>query len=220
MLYGFQGPRQALIRWELALLIAYEACMWIIPGLLVSVNPIFVWQMGALEVIFYLGALLLPLWIIAMSGDDLSVFGLTKPTLKDWSVVPVFAALPYLGACIASRMAEAQPLTLPLPPVTVTVFLSNFALLLIPAFLEEVVCRGLLQSRISEVLNSRWFGLFGAAIVFTLCHVAYGYGNLQSVFIFAVIVGFARMKGTSILTLTIGHALYNANLRVAWEVFF
>lgn len=219
MLYGFQGPRQVLIRWELALLIAYEACMWIIPGLFVGVDPIFAWQMRPLDAFYYIGALLLPLWIIAMSGDDLSVFGLTKPTLKDWSIVPIFAGLPFLEAFLAFRFGPQQ-VPLPLPPITVTAFISNFQLLLIPAFLEEVLCRGLLQSRISEVLNSRWFGLFGAAIVFTLSHVAYGYGNLQSVFIFAVIVGFARMKGTSILTLTIGHALYNANLRVAWEVFF
>ncbi|MCL2164261.1 MAG: CPBP family intramembrane metalloprotease [Oscillospiraceae bacterium] len=81
------------------------------------------------------------------------------------------------------------------------------------AFVEEVIFRGYLFKKMLDIRESKWLAVVFTAILFGLMHLVNGIGilNIISTTVFGFIYGIcrAKLKNSTVLSLTIAHRVHN-----------
>ena len=81
------------------------------------------------------------------------------------------------------------------------------------AFVEEVIFRGYLFKKMLDIRESKWLAVVFTAILFGLMHLVNGMGilNIISTTVFGFIYGIcrAKLKNSTVLSLTIAHGVHN-----------
>lgn len=86
-------------------------------------------------------------------------------------------------------------------------------------FAEELIFRGYLLERLNETLNSKVYAVLLSSALFALWHypVSYYFGQVIFTFFFGIILSTIRVKtkGNILISLVIGHGLYNSFIYLA-----
>ena len=124
-----------------------------------------------------------------------------------------------VGSELLTAVLDKTPLVFmdPLYQSVSSVWLLTFALVIVAPFYEELVFRGLLWSAISEQfltsVNSEKTAAVIASIVtsiiFATIHVQYGWYEISSIVVLALIFCYARIKSGSLLLCILLHSINN-----------
>lgn len=219
--YGFSGNRAKWIRWEFGVLLAFWLTYLFIPSVLEYTLTPYTAQpyRYLLGIGPSVGLVVLLLWILWMSGDDLEMFGIRRPGwgeakwlgflalvllgVRAYSVYRWGALFAPDGSFLAQMREGLRYFHLGKVPLQFIYFLA-------PAGFEELLYRGAIQARAQEISGNTWGAIGGTAVLFAASHAYQGPQNLP----FHLICGFAysvaRWRGCSLGSLIVLHALYNA----------
>ena len=146
------------------------------------------------------------------SNEDLRDIGFTKDRII-WQILCgvvvavgallIFIVLPALFGIMMSYIGNLSALNI----ITQIIYM-----LLAVTPVEEIVFRGYMFKQLSDTITSRWLVMIISSVLFGLFHIVNG-SVLQV--IFTTLIGFyfcicrEKIKNCTLLSLIIGHALYN-----------
>lgn len=124
-----------------------------------------------------------------------------------------------VGSELLTALLDKTPLVFmdPLYQSVSSVWLLTFALVIVAPLYEELVFRGLLWSAISEQLLTPAHSQKTAAVIasvitsviFAMIHVQYGWYEISSIVVLALIFCYARIKSGSLLLCILLHSINN-----------
>lgn len=92
--------------------------------------------------------------------------------------------------------------------------LNTIYFIFLVGLVEELIFRGYLLERLNEILNSKIYAVLFSSALFALWHypVKYYFGQVIFAFFFGIILSTIKIKtkGNIIISLAIGHGLYNS----------
>ncbi len=170
--------------------------------------------------------LYLPLIAIWVRRESLGPFALDRLAFLSsifWAILWILITFPafYLAWAWAQGHFYSYHWHLRLPGDIWQILIFQFLATAIP---EELFFRGYVQGRLNQVFARPWRlwgarigpGLFAAALVFSLCHLAIEANWMRlAVFFPAMLMGWMREKTGSILAPILFHALSNISFLVA-----
>ncbi|ALT79093.1 CPBP family intramembrane glutamic endopeptidase [Paucibacter sp. KCTC 42545] len=166
-----------------------------------------------LSIFFLVEAAILAV-VLARVNRGISIGDLLKPFWLETlliSFVYSSAILVVAVACSGKNVAEISPnLINPFNPVS-EYWWASFVGLLIKAFQEELLNRGVLQPLMGEMFSSEVIGLVVVAVLFTLGHPT---DNFMIVFPGAVALGVVFLITKSVLSCSILHICMNISFDI------
>lgn len=217
--YGVLGRRERWIRLELWMILGFIGLHYILPDLVhvsrfgsVGIQPP---QLP--DIAWYLGLTIPFLWILWVSGDDPSMFGFIWPRTKEiltWALILV-VVVALERAYFLNRLDWFGFQPSEQKNVLITL-VSLFALTIVPAAYEEILMRGLLQTRLTEIYGKS-LSVGGSSVVFALAHISYGTNGVFFALIMGLVFGIGRANGVSLLTLSLAHAVWNTGIYYFWK---
>lgn len=171
---------------------------------------------GALSQLFSsLGRAALLLFIVWNSGDSFENFGLRKFRLaRDLGLAVVLFAGIYVCFHLPFRLHKGHYES-SLDLLTVTDAASGLVLVLstiAAAFVEELLFRGILLTRLEELLNNVWAGILISAALFAGAHAYQSLLGVVSAFAMGLFYGIVFAKTRSIWPMVIGHTFVNLSV--------
>jgi len=176
--------------------------------------------------------LLLPLAILVLRGDSLSAYGfdlrLRPPSATAHVVMGSLLLLLYgVGHAWFAHAVLGQafaPRRIPDPIHFSAELAAEFLAIGLP---EEVFFRGYLQTRLNLAFGRPWRlcgakigpGFWAQAAIFALCHLATGDWTRLRVFFFALLAGWLRERGGSVIGPAAYHAVANVWYRLLVAAF-
>lgn len=131
-----------------------------------------------------------------------------------WLFLPVFLGIGMLGSVLTAQLqafltkftAYEAPAAQVLPEGFFAMILAFLSLCVVPAILEEMLCRGLMQRMLE-----RWGVLFSVAVSSALFSMLHGdLAQMPTIFLLSVFLGFAAHATNSLLPSTVLHFCNNA----------
>lgn len=230
--YGVRAKRFWAVRFEVAAVVLFVFLSVIVSHVLYGASPS-AWLPGDWKANLYVLAIDVPLvmlllFIIWGSGDELADFGIRKP---EWNDVPkgavVFAVL--LGVAILQEVAsKSWPIlgvtTFPgsdyVSPHTPIDWVLFVPLTVINCAYQELLCRGYMIPRFSEVFNGPTAGLILSSLLFGAWHLYQGPSGVIGCTVMGFVFGYAFMRWRSLWPLTIAHATYNLAIGIIWPLIY
>ncbi|HMS54466.1 MAG TPA: CPBP family intramembrane metalloprotease [Fimbriimonadaceae bacterium] len=217
--YGVLGRREQWIRIEVWMIVAYMGCLYVVPGIfnLFRFGPSGFQSPQASDTPGHLGLLLRFRGGMWLSGDHPSMFGFVWPRLKEvltWTLILVVIVflerLYFLNRLDWFGFQPAEQAGVLLTLVTL------FGLALMSATYEEILIRGLLQTRLNE-LYGPGLAVGGSSAVFAVAHISYGVNGVFFALITGLVLGIGRSRGGSLLTLSVAPAAWNTCIYFFWR---
>jgi len=166
------------------------------------------------QLLFTTLGILLPLvFVLWISGDRWSFFGLSRLRFNDCVWIRVLLALGFL-----SSMLYAAPINSPelaelgdwySRPITPTSKITALATLSVTAVWEEVYYRGYLVTRLEELTKNVWMGVVVSSMLFAAGHIYQGPRGVLFTLGFGLLYGIAFVHRRSVWPLAIAHWLTN-----------
>lgn len=165
--------------------------------------------------IYYIGMLAFLLYTIkAVEKESLESIGFDLRSVgkKIISGIGVFAILEIIFTLYFFMIYGTKPNFVHLTLAQTLLNIIYFVFLV--GFVEELVFRGYLLERFNEIFNSKIYSVLLSSAIFALWHypVSYYFGQVIFGFFFGVILSIIKVKSkkNDILSLAIGHGLYNS----------
>ncbi|MEG2181470.1 MAG: type II CAAX endopeptidase family protein [Oscillospiraceae bacterium] len=183
-----------------------------IPGM---AAPLWIYLAGIAQYILIIG---IPILILSR-GRELAVWYQRPTKTQTLLAVPMYLTLNVLTMIIAAAMIAflakfnigIPPYAIPLPDGAFLKILYALLYVLLPAFMEELLFRGLILSRLSQF--GEWFAIIVSSILFSAAHG--DVSRFPSIFLLAILLAFTASRTRSLVIPTLIHFLNNALAMVA-----
>jgi membrane protease YdiL (CAAX protease family) len=152
------------------------------------------------------------LYLIARSGQPWARFGVDRPRGWDFPLglgmvfVSFAVGLLYVRLGLFVDASERHLFPRPAGPAGLAMGVVKFGA---AGFMEELVFRAYLITRLATLLRSEWRALLVAALVFASVHGYQGPGGVLYTFLFGLAYGGVYLGVRRIWPLAVGHALTN-----------
>jgi len=164
------------------------------------------------QLVASLGEILLVSFILWNSGDEFSTFGIKKPSLKDIAIG--IAMLLALIACFdLPRLLAPHPGSrLGLSYFGIVGMIRMVAMFVAGSVGEELIFRGALIPRISELTQNEWAGVAVSAFLFSVVHSYQGFYGMWQALAVGLLLGIGFKFTKSLTPGIVAHVLFNLAL--------
>jgi membrane protease YdiL (CAAX protease family) len=216
------GQKDAGIPLEIAVVLAF---VWL-PALVLGMFPISIasswtfYQFGVVAGVQQLSWIVVLLYIVYLSGDSWSLFGIVRPRIFYDSISGVlilFSTMIFLYAtyALATSVIDARSLEQLFTPSDAVpgrapgdTFILVVAVIVV-GISEELVFRSYLITRLEALFGSAWKSVIGSSLIFGSAHLYQGPGGCLNACLIGLSFGFFFCVTRRIWPLAVAHALMN-----------